>query len=31
MTNKKENLIAQLRGSIAQLKDITATVEGIPV
>lgn len=31
MTNKKENLIAQLRGSIAQLKDITATVEGIDV
>lgn len=31
MTNRKENLIAQLRGSVAQLKDITTAVEGIDV
>lgn len=31
MTNRKENLIAQLRGSVAQLRDITATVEGIDI
>ena len=30
-TNKKENLIAQLRGSVAKLKDITVSVEGIDV
>jgi hypothetical protein len=31
MTNKKENLIALLRGSVAQLKDITTAVDGIDV
>lgn len=31
MKNKKENLIAQLRGSVDQLKDITTAVEGIDV
>lgn len=31
MTSKKENLIAQLRGSVANLKDITVSVEGIDV
>lgn len=31
MTNKKENLIAQLRGSVAQLKDITTAVDGIDI
>lgn len=31
MTNKKENLIARLRGSVAQLKDITTAVDGIDV
>lgn len=31
MTNKKETLIAQLRGSVAQLKDITTAVDGIDI
>jgi hypothetical protein len=31
MTNKKENLIALLRGSVAQLKDITTAVDGIDI
>lgn len=31
MTNKKENLIALLRGSVAQLKDIKNAVDGIDV
>lgn len=31
MTNKKKNLIAQLRGSVAQLKDITTAVDGIDI
>lgn len=31
MTNKKENLIALLRGSVAQLKDITTSVDGIDI
>lgn len=31
MTNKKENLIALLRGSVAQLKDIKTAVDGIDV
>lgn len=31
MTNKKETLIAQLRGSVAQLKDIATAVDGIDV
>lgn len=31
MTNKKENLIAQLRGSVAQMKDITTAVDGIDI
>lgn len=31
MTNKKENLIALLRGNVAQLKDITTAVDGIDI
>lgn len=31
MTNKKENLIALLRGSVAQLKDMTTAVDGIDI
>lgn len=31
MTNKKENLIALLRGSVAHLKDITTAVDGIDI